>query len=256
MRAGATSFHLVVAIVIGLVLLGHPSASRASTPTAATEKPRTTLPDIAINLPGGEQVMLSSLWQDRPLLVTLFYNRCTGTCSPFLRSLKRAVAEAGGLGKEYRVVSLSFDPEDTVEDMRARAEELEIDNTDGWLLGTAGPESIKQVADAVGFWYRYDASNDQFDHPSQIAAVRDGRIVRVLLGTTVVPRRLRDLLLEANGVFVPFYAQPGKAALLSCFQFNERTNELTLDWGLLILLFPGVAALGVAYAIFRQHPTA
>lgn len=245
---------LAVLTVFGVVLAAHGAADAAAVPPAAGDQ--RVLPDVEMTLPGEERVRLSALWRDKPLIVTMFYNHCTGTCSPFLRSLKRAVAEAGGIGEDYRVVTLSFDPNDTPADMQARAKELGIDTTEGWFIGTAPTDSVKQLADAIGFWYRYDASAEAFDHPSQITAVREGRIVRVLLGTMVAPRRFKDLLLEARGIFVPIYPQPGKEALLSCFEVDALTGEARLDWGLLLLLFPGLGALGTVIVVFRRGQSA
>ncbi len=208
------------------------------------------VPDVPVSLVGGHEAHLSDLWRDKPLLITLFYRRCTGTCSPFLRSLQAAIEKSGGLGKDYRVISLSFDPQDTVEDVQAMAEALDIHDRQNWLFGIGAPEDIERVADAIGFWYKKDAVTDQFDHPSLIAAVRGGRIIRVLLGTTVNPSRLKEALFELKGVFVPVYALPGEDVLFRCLEFAGVSQQVRFSWGMLLLFLPGGMALLAAVAVF------
>ncbi len=210
------------------------------------------VPNVEISLTEGRQIRLSELWRDKPVLVTLFYNRCTGSCSPFLRSLKEAVEEVGGLGDDYRIVSLSFDPKDTLEDVSTLASTLEIQQKSKWLIGTAAPGDITQIADAIGFWYKRQPATDQFDHPSLIAAVRDGKVVRVLLGSMVEPSRLKELIFELQGIFVPFYSRPGENILFRCLQVDESSQSVRFSWGMLLLFFPGLLALVVTWVLFRR----
>ena len=41
-------------------------------------------------------------------------------------SLRDAIAAIEGLGESYNVITLSFDPDDTVEDLRAYRERMEL----------------------------------------------------------------------------------------------------------------------------------
>ncbi len=197
------------------------------------------------------RVMLSSLWRERPLLLTMFYGSCTGTCSPFLHALKQAIDETGG-NEGYNVLTLSFDPKDTPEDMRNREASLGIQATDRWIFATSSPASISRLAEAVGYWYRYDRDRGKFDHPSQITALRNGRVYGTMFGPTVPKKDFRTLLLEAKGIFVPIYPRPGKEALIRCFAVDELTGETRLDWGLLLLLFPGCGAVVATAYVFGR----
>ncbi len=210
------------------------------------------VPDTRLTLPRGEQVNLASLWGDKPVLVTLFYQRCTGTCSPFLRSLSAAIERVGGLGEDYRVVSISFDPEDTAERVGELARELKIERPGKWLVGVAPPEEVAALTEAIGFWYRQLPDTTQFDHPSLIVAVHHGRIVRVLLGNTVSVPRFRELVMELKGTHVPYYTNPDANTLFRCFEIDETTGELGLSWGLVVLLVPGFASVGFALMLFRR----
>ena len=150
-------------------------------------------------------------------------------------------------------MSLSFDSSDTTADMRAMAESLDLPSEKAWYVGTAEKQAIDRIAAAIGFWYAPIPETDQFDHPSLLAAVRDGKIVRILAGNIIDKGRMRDLLLELRGIFVPFTPVPRESSWLRCFRFNEQTNELRLDWGLLLLLAPGCGAFATTAILFLQR---
>lgn len=243
-----------IRLLITGALLVVPSVAPGSVDSVLQQESRnlyTKVPDAAISLPAGGRVRLSELWRDKPLLITLFYSNCTGACNPFLRSLKSAIDATGGPRGDYRVVSLSFDPSDTVEKVAALATSLGIAENDEWLFGTASSQDVNRVAAAVGFWYKRQPQAGQYDHPTLVAAVRDGKIVRVLLGSTVSRRRFQEMLMDIKGDFVPFYASPGEKTIFRCLQVDEATGQVRLNWGLLLLLLPAFAALAVAALLFR-----
>ena len=212
-----------------------------------------SMPDSEFTAADGTAHRLSELWDKRPILINLFYGRCTGGCSPFLHSVKNAVESAGGLGSDYAIVSLSFDPRDTTADMRAMADSLDLPSTSAWYVGTAEKQAIDRVAAAIGFWSAAIPETGEFDHPSLLAAVRNGKIVGILAGNTIDRRRMRDLLLELRGIYVPVMPIPRKGSSLRCFRFDPETNELRLDWGLLLLLAPGCGAVAISAILFGQQ---
>jgi len=211
------------------------------------------MPDGEFTAADGKKHRLADLWDKRPILINLFYRRCTGSCSPLLQSVKRAVDAAGGLGKDYAIVSLSFDPSDTTADMRAMAATLGLPSEAAWYVGTAEKQTIDRIAAAMGFWYAAIPATDQFDHPNLLAAVREGKIVRVLAGSFSDKGRMRDLLLELQGIYVPFSPVPQEGSWLRCFQFDEETNQLRLDWGMLLLIAPGCGALATTAIVFLRR---
>ena len=207
------------------------------------------LPDVPLSLGDGRVAQLSSLWRDTPLLITFFYHRCVGTCTPFLRMVRSAVEEAGGLGRDYRVLALSFDPADSAADVQLHAEAMGLANDPNWLFAAADAESIARITSELEYAYWRDPNSGQYDHESLLVAVDQGRVIRALLGYPMQLSRFRELAWELRGSFVPYYEVPG-SALLRCFQFDPRTGGSRPDWGLLVLLTPGVTAIGIALAVF------
>jgi cytochrome oxidase Cu insertion factor (SCO1/SenC/PrrC family) len=86
----------------------------------------------------------------------MIFARCGGVCSPFLRSLNSAISDAGGLGADYRVVVLSFDPRDGVLDMEMMAKELGVKSNRNWIFAVASSPDIERLATATGFWFQWD----------------------------------------------------------------------------------------------------
>ncbi len=209
------------------------------------------LPDMPLRLGDGRIVQLSSLWSETPLLVTFFYKRCSGTCTPFLRSVREAVQEVGGLGRNYRVLALSFDAADTTADMQLQARAMGLDHDPNWFFAVADAENVGRITAELEYAYWRDPSTGQYDHESLLVGVDHGQVKRALLGFPIALSRFRELVWELRGSFVPYYEVPGNTSL-RCLEFNPETGGFRPDWGLLLLLTPGVTAIAIALAVFRR----
>ena len=206
----------------------------------------TPLPDIDLTTGAGTRTSLAALSAGRPLLLALVFTRCTGVCSPFLRSWRDADRRVPNARSVSRLI-LSFDPRDSHADMAELARHLGVADDPRWTFAVAALEDVKRLADAVGFWYDWQPSQQQFDHPAMLAAARHGRVVRLLVGAIVSPARLDELAREASGEFVPSYPLPNRARF-RCVQYDSRTGRLSLDWGAAVLLIP-LAAITVTTAV-------
>jgi cytochrome oxidase Cu insertion factor (SCO1/SenC/PrrC family) len=215
------------------------------------------IPDIEIQTSATTTTRLSTLWRDKPFLLTMTFTRCSGVCSPFLRSLKAAASNTPGLGQDYRIVVLSFDPHDTAADMETMAESLGLKSDPNWIFGVSSASDIQRVAAASGFWFQWDPSVQQYDHPSVVEAVDRGRMVRLLAGASVPSASLREVIEELRGRFVASYALAGKVAF-RCFEYDPSRGGYRLDWGLSFMLLPATCAvLAVVWAFFpfrRSRP--
>lgn len=207
------------------------------------------VPDVPVLRAGAEMTRLSALWQDKPVLLVMVFSRCAGTCSPFLRSLKSAVSDAGGAGSVYRIVVLSFDEADTAADIEAMGANAGIRPDTGWVFGIAPPSDIRRLAEATGFWFRWDQVMEQYDHPSMVVAIDRGRVLRMLVGATVSGTQLSEIVQEFGGKFVPAYALPGQLAF-RCFEYDPTSGRYSLDWGLLLLMLPGGFAVAATMSVF------
>ena len=206
-----------------------------------------SVPDITVATAMGA-LPLSRLWQEKPLVVTMVYTRCGGVCVPYLRFLRDATHSDGGAGRDYRVLVLSFDPRDTVADMKSLAEELGLQSNPAWIFGVTGPDETRRLASATGYWFTWDPSNNQYDHPALLVGIKDGRLLRMLAGD-VPSVRFREVADELRGRFVRAYPLPSKVARFRCFQY-DASGRLHLDWGVLLMFIPATFAIVCTICIF------
>ena len=46
----------------------------------------------------------------------------------------------------------------------------------GWVFGVAPQPDIRLLAEATGFWFRWDQTTEQYDHPSMVVAIDRARV--------------------------------------------------------------------------------
>ena len=178
--AGLTCARAVACAVAFLAAAGIPPSAGAEPPSpsdvgvAAPDAPpdearyvTRDVPDIAIRTADGE-ILLSALWREGPLVLTMVFTRCAGICSPYLRALRRA-DEALDLPDDVRRVVVSFDPRDTPDEMRRTAEHLGVARRRGDSVADRGPhcDSYRDEWPLLGThdraWPRGRRNDDRFD---------------------------------------------------------------------------------------------
>jgi cytochrome oxidase Cu insertion factor (SCO1/SenC/PrrC family) len=206
------------------------------------------VPDIRLTTAAGDMVRLSDVGRGQPLLLAFVFTRCSGVCSPFLRSW-RAADRSIALRSAVHHLVLSFDPRDSAADMAALARHLGAGSDSAWTFAIAAPDDVRRLAAATGFWYDWDEARLQFDHPAMLAGIRDGRLVRLLVGGLVRSGRLDELVRDVSGTFVASYPLPGNVRF-RCVQYDAATGRLTIDWGFAVLMVPVAATSLTTIAMF------
>jgi protein SCO1/2 len=146
----------------------------------------------------GRKAALSGFFTGAPVVLVLEYLRCKSLCG---LTLENVVAALDGLpfdaGRDFDMLAISIDPRDTpAESARAKAKYLGAYHHAGGAAGihflTGTPGAVRQIADAIGFPYHYDADTDQYIHPAGfIIASSDGRISRYIFGVGAAAAELR-----------------------------------------------------------------
>lgn len=201
------------------------------------------IPDVPLTTAAGARVTVSQLAHGRPVLLGFVFTRCPGVCSPFLMSWRSADHALGDKHTYLRLV-LSFDPRDTSSDMSAFARRHTLNDNEDWAFAVGDPSDIHRLADATGFWWKWDETRQQFDHAAMLAGIRDGRLVRLLVGGSMTSARLDELVRQVSGEFVRSYPLPGRVPF-RCVTYDPATGRTTLDWGFALLLVP-IAATSIA----------
>jgi protein SCO1 len=228
-------------------------------PPSETGLTTRSLPDVPLTTSTGARTTIANVARGRPLLLTFVFAHCAGVCSPFLRSWA-AADRSLDRGNAYARLVISFDPRDMPADMAMMAHHMGLgEHGGGWTFAVAESADVRRLSDAVGFWWDWDDRRQQYDHPALLAAVRDGRLVRLLVGGSITTASLNDLVREMSGEFVRSYPLPGRVSF-RCVRYNAATGSMSLDWGFAILLLPPFATVGATWALFacgaraRQQP--
>lgn len=209
-----------------------------------------TLPDAPLFTDSGASHYLSQLWDEKPVILTFIFTRCSGVCYPFAFSLRDAVEIVGGLGEEYRVVVISFDPLDTPETLLAMKRRLGVENNPDWIFATTTPQALEKLVTTTGFWYRKVEGTDQYDHPAMLVGVRNGRIVRLQVAPTLSVAMIRAVVRELQGDRVLSYPLPDPRIPFRCFDYDSETGAVRMDWGMLVLIVPTVLGFSLASLLF------
>jgi protein SCO1/2 len=177
----------------------------------------------------GQRVLLRDYFRpDRPVIVTLNYFECPMLCTLVLNGLVEAARELDFVpGREYDIVTVSIDPRETptLAAAKKRSYVGDLGNPSaaaGWHFLTGPPESIRGLADAVGFRFRYLEDQDEFAHGAAIYVVTPaGRVSRILYGVQFDAKTLRLSLVEAAGGRI---GTPLDRVILYCYHYDSSTG--------------------------------
>ena len=180
----------------------------------------------------GHEVKLGDYFKDRPVVVMLVYYRCPMLCTQVLNGfLKSSQAVPLQIGRDYQVVTVSFDPRETpelaAEKKNSYVRAYRRDGAaDGWHFLTGDRQSIDRLTKVVGFRYHFDPKSDQFAHASGIAlATPDGRLSRYFYGIEYEPDDLRLGLVESSSGRIGSLVDQ---VLLLCYHYDPLTGKYGL----------------------------
>jgi len=198
------------------------------------ERPGGRLPlDAAFKDSTGKNVKLGEFFGGPPVILTLNYYECPMLCPLTFRNLATTLSKMGGLkpGADYRVVTVSFNPDDATRVAAEKKAETMAMMPDGtppgsWVFLTGNQDEIKSLTDATG--YRYKKLEKGYAHPAVImVATPDGRLSRYLYGIEQPPMDMRLALIEASGGKVG----PSEAlnrVLLFCYHYDPAGKKYAL----------------------------
>lgn len=200
--------------------------------------------DVTFKDETGRTIRFGDAFADgKPVVLSLAYYTCPMLCGLSMNGLASSLKGINlDAGKDFNVVTLSFDPRETPEMARAKKEESLARygrvvsaaresgagfggprTPWGWRFLTGDEASIKRVTSAVGFRYVWDAAAKQYAHATGVVVLTpDGKIARYLFGIEYAPKDLRLSLVEASkgqlGTVVD-------SLLLLCYHYDPRVGK-------------------------------
>jgi protein SCO1/2 len=205
--------------------------------------------DLAFNDEAGQPIRLGDYFGSKPVILVLAYYRCPMLCTQVLNGLVRALLDITfDVGKEFNVVTVSFDPRETPA-LAAAKKKTYLERYGrpgaeaGWHFLTGTEDSIRRLTVAVGFRYTYDAKKDQFAHASGIMVLTpSGKISRYFYDITYSPRDVRLGLVEASANRI---GSPVDQILLYCFHYDPAEGR----YGVIIMNFVRLGGVLTVVAI-------
>ena len=178
------------------------------------EKPNALIPqDLEFTRSNGQKVKLGDMFNHgRPVILTLVYFSCPNLCGLVQDDLINAIRSGPRslkVGKDYDVVIVSFDPDDTPALAAAKRSRYLIlaerpESEPGLIYLTGTETNIRQLADTVGFGYRRNfgvSDNDpagKYAHSAGIfVCTSNGRLSQTILGIGWPTDKLHYALLQA-----------------------------------------------------------
>jgi protein SCO1 len=209
----------------------------------ASEKPK-VLEQIGLDQRLNEQVPLNLTFRDelgqtvqlgnyfssgKPVVLALVYYECPMLCNQVLNGLVSSLRVLQfNVGKEFEVVTVSFDPREKPEVAGAKKEGYlrtysRPGAEKGWHFLTGDEESIKQLTKAVGFRYAWDEETKQFAHASGIMVLTpQGKLSHYFYGVEYSPKDLRLSIVEASENKI---GSPVDQLLLFCYHYDPATGK-------------------------------
>lgn len=197
----------------------------------------------------GKTVELKEFFNKKePLVLNLIYFGCPRLCNYATEGLLQVMNEEESLdlGKDFKVLTVSFDTKDTPEIAAGKASRyrgmLKHGNpaNGNWVFLTSDSGNIHRLTEAVGFKYKIDG--DEFAHASALIILTpEGKISRYLPGIQYEPNDFKLSLLEASQGKIGSSEMLNKL-LLFCYHFDPVGKKYALQ-ALNVMKAAGVVTL-------------
>ncbi len=199
--------------------------------------------DLKFRNSSGDTVLLRDII-DQPVVVSLVYFNCPGICSPLLGGVVDVLDRMDlKPGKDYKSLTISFDPSDTPELAAAKKKNYLKSFRRGpfpeedWIWLTGDSAAIHTFTDAVGF--KYKRVGKEFIHAGTLIVLsKEGKISRYLRGIEFQPFDLKMAITEASQDRVgPTISK----VLLYCFSYDPAGKRYVFNF---------MKVFGTAFLVF------
>ncbi len=189
---------------------------------------------VLINENNEPVIFKDLLSQDTPTVLNLVYYSCPRLCNFATDGLLQVVneTEALQLGEDFKILTVSFDPEDTTGLAATKAPKYRKSMKRGegtqknWPFLIGDKENIEKLTESVGFKYKVDGA--EFAHASALIVLTpEGKISRYLHGIQHEPTDFRLALLEASKGEIGS-SKLINSVLLFCYGFDPVGKKYAL----------------------------
>ena len=113
----------------------------------------------------GNEFKLGDL-KGKPIIISPIYTTCKSACPLITKSLLEVLPKVGKPGKDFWVLTFTFDPKDSLENIKEYQKRYGIDGK-GWKVVMAkGQDDLFKLLDAIDF--RFMTVGNDYIHPNLI----------------------------------------------------------------------------------------
>jgi protein SCO1/2 len=216
---------ILTAVLAGLSLVAAPRGARADlVPQSEQVERKEPLPrrligidvkehlsapvpmDLGFEDENGKPVTLKDYFDGSvPVILTMNYSNCPMLCSLQLSALVEGLKKVDWtIGKEYRIVTVSFDPTETADlahrtKSRYLAQYGRPGSEGGWHFLHGSEGNVQAMAKALGITYHYNEARKEYVHPATVVlSTPNGKIDRYLYGLDYPQKTLHLSLVESS----------------------------------------------------------
>ena len=205
----------------------------------------------------------------KPVILLLSYYGCDGTCPTMNSELARVLEQVKRfeLGKDYRVLTVSFDKRDTpatgqdfltkTAGMNSAVPGMTEKMKSGWRHAVVKSGEVEKFAGEVGFRFFWSDAAGAFLHPNVLVFLTpEGRVARYIYGTRMDARTVELAITDADWERISNSTAVFDMLTGACFSYNYAEGRYQWNYSLLagvgsLLLGLSLMALG-AWAYSRR----
>ncbi|MGC2194055.1 MAG: SCO family protein [Terriglobales bacterium] len=241
MRSKQTVLATAVILILAATAFGQGMTNGIMSPPASVRPPglknvgiqqnlnQPIPPDLTFKDDLGRTVRLGDYFGKRPMILNLVYYNCPMLCGEVLSGLEHSLRMMKfDVGKEFDVLTVSFDPSETPEMAAEKKAEFlrrykRTGAEQGWHFLVGPKESVDALTKAAGFEYQYDEKTKQFAHAAAILILTpEGKIAQYYYGIEYPPKDLRLGLVEAGAGRIGNVVDQ---LLLYCYHYDPEQGK-------------------------------
>jgi protein SCO1/2 len=199
----------------------------------------------------------------KPVILLLSYYGCDGSCPTMNANLERVLADVKRfkLGEDYRVLTVSFDTNDTPQTATAFLEKTQAlggGKSQPWRHATlhGSAEAVRAFAAGVGFRFFWSQEEKVFLHPNVLVFLTpEGRVARYLYGTRLDAQAVELALIDADWGRIAESTALFDMLTGACYSYNYAEGRYQPNYSLLAgvgSLLSGIALTVTGFWWYRR----
>lgn len=175
----------------------------------------------------------------KPVILLLSYYGCDGTCPTMNSELAKVLEKVDRfqLGKDYRVLTVSFDQRDTpgtAQDFLAKTGGVPERMKTGWRHAVVKGGAVEKFAGEVGFRFFWSDAARAFLHPNVLVFLTpEGRVARYIYGTRMDAKTVELALTDADWERISNSTAVFDMLTGACFSYNYAEGRYQVNYSLL-----------------------